>query len=106
EPRVLCCAKGTPRSVDEKTLFLIADRGLLAALQPTRRVVVLTPEEAAAALPKFGPFFPQQLELFFLDRSGRRAYVIWNSSWQGGQTLLEERPDGSWKARAVGGWIT
>ena len=105
-PRVLCCAKGGVRTVDEKTLFLIADRGLFSALQPTGRVVVLTPEEAGAALQKFGPFFPQQLELFVFDRSGRRAYVIWNASWQGGQTLLEEQPDGTWKARATGGWIT
>lgn len=106
EPRVLCCAKGGVRTVNEKTLFLIADRGLFSALQPTGRVVVLTPEEAAAALPKFGPFFPQQLELFFLDRSGRRAYVIWNAAWQGGQTLLEEQPDGTWKARVTTNWIT
>jgi hypothetical protein len=92
--------------VDEKTLFLIADRGLFSTLEPTSRVVVLTAEEAEAAKQKFGPFYPQRLELFVFDRAGRRAYVIWNASWQGGQTLLEERPDGSWKARAVGGWIT
>jgi hypothetical protein len=68
--------------------------------------VVLTPEEAAAAKQKFGPFYPQRLELFVFDRSGRRAYAIWDASWQGGQTLLEEQPDGTWKATSRGGWIT
>jgi hypothetical protein len=68
--------------------------------------VVLTPEEVKAAQEKFGPFYPQKLELFFFDRSGRRAYVIWNASWQGGQTLLEEQPDGTWKATSMGSWIT
>ncbi|HET9210418.1 MAG TPA: hypothetical protein VFR03_08465 [Thermoanaerobaculia bacterium] len=105
-PRVLCCVRDGVRTVDEKTLFLIADRGLFSALQPARRVVVLTPEEAEAARRKFGPFYPQKLELFFFDRSGRHAYVIWNASWQGGGTRLDEQPDGTWKATAMGGWIT
>jgi hypothetical protein len=105
-PGALCCARGGVRSVDQKTLFLVADRGLFAALSPAHRVVVLTPEETAAAQKKFGPFFPQSLELFVLDRSGRRAYAIWSSGWQGGQTLLEERADGTWKATRTTGWIT
>ncbi len=105
-PPALCCARDGVHSVDEKTLFLVADRGLFSALAPTRRVVVLTPEEAEAAQKKFGPFYPRRLELFFFDRSGRRAYVIWNASWQGGQTLLEEQPDGTWKATPTTGWIT
>ncbi len=105
-PRVLSRAGGGARSADEKTLFLIADRGLFSVLIPETRVVVLTAEEADAARKKFGPFYPQSLELFFFDRSGRRAYVVWSASWQGGQTLLEERPDGTWKATPTTGWIT
>jgi hypothetical protein len=105
-PRALCCARDRVRTVDEQTLFLVTDRGLFSALQPKTRVVVLTPEEAEAAQRKFGPFYPQKLELFFFDRSGRRACVIWNASWQGGTTLLEEQPDGTWKATSLGGWIT
>jgi hypothetical protein len=105
-PRPLCCAKDKVRTVDEKTLFLIADRGLFSALEPTKRVVVLTAEEAEAAEQKFGPFFPQRLKLFVFDRSGRRAYVIWDASWEGGQTLLEEQPDGTWKATPTTSWIT
>ncbi len=105
-PPTLCCARDGVHSMDEKTLFLVADRGLFSALAPTRRVVVLTPEEAEAAQKKFGPFYPQRLELFVFDRSGRRAYVIWDASWQGGQTLLEEQPDGTWKATPTRGWIT
>jgi hypothetical protein len=105
-PRALCCAKDRVRSVDEKTLFLVADRGLFSALEPTKRVVVLTAEEAEAAEKKFGPFFPQRLKLFVFDRSGRRAYAVWDASWQGGQTLLEEQADGTWKATSTTGWIT
>ncbi|MFL6236447.1 MAG: hypothetical protein ACJ76N_25175 [Thermoanaerobaculia bacterium] len=105
-PRPLCCVKNRVRTVNEKTLFLIADRGLSSALEPTRRVVVLTAEEAEAAKQKFGPFYPQRLELFVFDRSGRRAYAIWDASWEGGQTLLEEQPDGTWKAEPTTSWIT
>jgi hypothetical protein len=105
-PTLLCCAKDRARSVDEKTLFLIADRGLFSALTPPGRVLVLTPEEAEAATRKFGPFYPMELELFCFDRSGRRAYVVWSATWQGGQSLLEEKPDGTWKATPTTGWIT
>jgi hypothetical protein len=105
-PRPLCCVKDRVRTVDEKTLFLIADRGLFSALEPTKRVVVLTADEAEAAEKKFGPFFPQRLGLFVFDRSGRRAYVVWDASWQGGQTLLEEQADGTWKAEPTESWIT
>jgi hypothetical protein len=105
-PTLLCCAKDRARSVDEKTLFLVADRGLFSALTPPGRVLVLTPEEAEAATQKFGPFFPMKLELFCFDRSGRRAYVVWSATWQGGQSLLEEKPDGTWKATPTTGWIT
>jgi hypothetical protein len=105
-PRVLCCARSGAQTVNEKTLFLIADRGLFSALSPTRRVVVLTPEEAEAAEKKFGPFYPQRLQLFVFDHSGRRAYVVWSATWQGGQTLLEERRDGTWRAMPKMNWIT
>jgi hypothetical protein len=105
-PRALCCARDKVRTVDEKTLFLVADRGLFSVLEPTRRVVMLTSEEAEAAQQKFGPFFPQKLELFVFDRSGRRAYVVWSASWEGGQTLLEEQADGTWKAEPTMSWIT
>jgi len=105
-PRSICCAKDRVRSVDEKTLFLIADRGLFSALTPPGRVLVLTPEEAEAATQKFGPFYPMKLGLFCFDRSGRRAYIIWSATWQGGQSLLEEKPDGTWKATPKTGWIT
>ena len=90
----------------QKTLYLVADRALFARLSPSRRVVVLTPEEMEAAEKKFGPFFPSRLELFVFDRSGRRACAVWSANWEGGQTLLEENPDGSWKATATTGWIT
>jgi hypothetical protein len=90
----------------QKTLYLVADRALFATLSPSRRVVVLTAEEMEAAQKKFGPFFPSRLELFVFDRSGRRAYAVWSASWEGGQTLLEENADGSWKATPTTGWIT
>jgi hypothetical protein len=105
-PRALCCAKRGVQTVDDKALFLIADRGLFATLSPPRRIVVLTPEEAETAKQKFGPFFPQKLELFVFDRSGRRSYIVWSASWQGGQTLLEEQPDGSWQATPMMNWVT
>jgi hypothetical protein len=95
---------GSP--LDRKTLFLVADRALFAMLSPTRRVVVLTAEEMEAAQKKFGPFFPSRLELFVFDRSGRRAYAVWSASWEGGQKLLEENADGSWKATQTTWWIT
>jgi hypothetical protein len=106
QPGIVCCVKDGVRSVNEKTLFMIGDRALFSALKPPGRLVVLTAEEAEAAKQKFGPFYPQRLDLFVFDRSGRRAYVVWSASWQGGQTLLEEEADGTWTASTTSSWVT
>ncbi len=105
-PGALCCAKGEVRQGSDRTTFLVADRGLFTALRPGKRLVVLTAGEADAAQKKFGPFYPQRLQAFFFDRSGRRGYAVWSASWQGGQVRLEENGDGTWKAEPTSEWIT
>jgi hypothetical protein len=46
------------------------------------------------------------LPLFFLDRSGRRGFAVWNdSSFRGGTIVLEETGKG-WVARRDGIWIS
>jgi len=89
----------------EQTLFVVGDRALFAGVRPGRRLVVLTPEEEAAAKKKFGPFYPLEIELFEVDRAGRRAVAVWSSSWTGGHVRLEEQ-DGTFRVVDEGGWLT
>ena len=96
---------GAPVLGGEQTLFVVGDRALFAGLRPRRRVVILTPEEQAAAERKFGPFYPTTIELFELDRAGRSALAVWSSGWQGGVIQLEER-DGVFTVVDDQIWIT
>jgi hypothetical protein len=67
------------------------------------RVMVLTPEEVAAASKRFGTFFPMHIKIFF-DRQHERAHVDWDESWRGGSFRAVWR-DG-WHLTALGQWIT
>jgi hypothetical protein len=89
----------------ENTLFLVGERGFFAGVRSSRRLVVLTAAEAAAAEKKFGPSFPTTIKLFALDRTGRSAIAIWSSGWQGGTLRLEEQ-DGKWQILDDAFWIT
>lgn len=106
-PAVLEEGSPLPRSRlrGEETTFLVGDRALLTALRTQRRMVVLTPDEARAVRERLGLFFPFEIELFMLDRSGRRAYVVWSNSGSGGQSFLEER-DGAWIELPASFWIS
>lgn len=104
-PKVLCCPGDRPALASERTDFYTGDRALFAGLDPSRRLVVLTKEEARDAREKFGPFFPKSISVFLIDRAGRRAYVIWSAGWQGGEVALEEK-DGEWTAYGTSFWIT
>jgi hypothetical protein len=101
-----CCgATPPPAPGAERTVFFVGDRALFAPLDPDRRVIVLTEDEAAAVSRRLGPFFPLRLDLFVLDRAGRRGLAIWSASWQGGTVDLEEK-DGRWVATEISSWIT
>jgi hypothetical protein len=102
---VICCGprKGPP--VIEPTVFFIGERPLFAGLNPDRRVVILTRAEADAASKIFGLFFPTKIELFLLDHTGHRAFVIWSASWQGGTLSLKEE-NGQWTVHEISSWIT
>ncbi len=104
-PSVLCCRGDRPALKSEKTDFFVGDRALFAALDPDRRLVVLTPDEAVETTKKFGPFYPKELKIFLIDRSGRRGYAVWSASWQGGEMSLEEK-NGQWVAEEISSWIT
>jgi hypothetical protein len=102
---LLCCSSRGKTPEPEKALFFLGERPLFAALHPARRIVVLTRDETEAARKRFGPFYPIDLSLFFLDRSGRHALLVWSSSWQGGTVRIDEK-DGTWTATEVTSWIT
>ena len=90
---------------DERTLFIVADRGDFGPLLPTRRIVVLSPAEHALAEKKFGPIFATRIELFVLDRAQTHALLVWDASWVGGTLRLELVGD-SWRITPVSEWIT
>ena len=102
---LVCCSAKNKTQGPETVLFFTAERPLFAALHPSLRIIVLTHDEKKEAERRFGPFFPTDLQLFFLDRTGRHAFLIWSSGWQGGTLRLDEK-NGTWKTTQVGGWIT
>jgi len=72
----------------ERTTFLVADRRDFRSLLATTRAVVLTADELALAVKKFGPIYACRLPLFVLDHDQRRGYVVWDASWVGGSLKL------------------
>ena len=83
---------------------LVADLAPFAGLAPDPRRIVLTAEEARTAWRWFG-LCELTMPLFFLDRSGRRGFALWDDSFQGGTILLEKKGDG-WVATGDLIWIT
>ncbi len=102
---LLCCSAKNKAQGPEKVLFFTGDRALFSALHPSLRIVVLTHDEQKEAERRFGPFYPTDIQLFLLDRTGRHAFLIWSAGWQGGAVRVDEK-NGAWKATEVGGWFT
>ena len=88
----------------ETTLFLVADRRPFAGLSLERRIIVLTPSEAATARERFGVHYPGRLRLY-VDHAGTRALAIWDESWRG-LTIRMTKEGGVWRSTVVGSWIT
>ena len=88
-----------------KTTFIEGDRRDFAGLSFGGRVVVLTPAESELARKRFGVHFPSSIKVF-VDHSGTKALVIWNSSWRG-STIRLRKEGGKWEEMTpVGFWIT
>jgi hypothetical protein len=87
------------------TFFVVADRGEFAGLPGDRRVIVLSPAEAALAQGRFGVHYPAALHLY-IDHEGTRALVIWDEHWRG-MTLHVNQNDGTWKlSPSMSWWVT
>ena len=96
---------GGPRGiVDEKTEFLVATRADFRGVQPVRRTIVLSPEEHAASLTKFGTFFPTRLTVA-INRNGNVAFAVWSAGWHGGSAIFEKSGK-QWVSHRVSTWIT
>jgi hypothetical protein len=94
-----------PPPAAERTAFLVGDRALFASLDPDRRVIVLTEVESEAAMRRrLGALLPLRLDLFVLDRIGRRGYALWSSSSEGGALDLKQE-SGRWVATERSTWI-
>jgi hypothetical protein len=64
------------------------------------------PLAAFVAAGQPGGVLSTNLRLFFFDRSGRRAYAEWDAGGSGGQDLLQENDDGTWKVEKVVDWMS
>ena len=69
---------------------------MFAGLRPAHRLIVLAPEEVEALERIDADPCSLTLELVALERSGRRAFVVWSTSNRDGMLLLERR-DGAWQ---------
>jgi len=67
------------------------------------RIIVLTPDEVAAARRRFGLFFPMRLKIFF-NTAKDEALIDWDEAWRGGGGRAKW--DGGWKLTLEEGWVT
>ena len=89
----------------ERTGFFVGTRAHFRGVTPSRRVVVLSPVEHAAAERKFGPIFAAQIELLIVNRTGDLAFAVWSSRWRGGDGIFE-KVDTEWLFNGGGVWVT
>ena len=93
---------GGPLATDnEKTVFVVATRAYFRGTQPVRRTIVLSPEEHAASVTKFGSFFPTHIEPIMINRDGNLAFATWSARWNGGSGIFE-KVGTAWVR--IGGW--
>ena len=82
---------GGPSSTDnEITVFVVASRDHFRGVEPVRRTIVLSSEEHAASVVKFGTFFPTHIEPIMISRDGNVAFVIWSAGVHGGSGIYEK----------------
>src|SRR5258708_3866580 len=87
-----CCQPAPGRSFGEQTLFVVGERPMFAGLRPSHRLIVLAPEEAETLRRTVSDPFSLTFDLVVLDRSGRRAFVVWSTAnADARRLLLEER---------------
>ncbi|NEX92644.1 hypothetical protein [Caulobacter sp. 17J65-9] len=102
-------AGGGPRAPRMNTVFLVApDPSVFAGLDLPFRLMVYTPEQAAALPTGGAPFFPPRVTEVLSSLDGRRHYVVWSASWVGGSFLATcpAKGDKPCKVKEVEGWIS
>ena len=88
---ILEASDGGPSSTDnEKTVFVVASRAHFHGVEPVRRTIVLSSEEHAASVVKFGTFLPTHIEPIMINRDGNVAFAIWSAGWRGGSGIYEK----------------
>ncbi len=98
---VLTTLEAEKRTTDR---CLVADRAAFADLAPDPRWSVLSVEELKTAWQ--AESCGLALPLFFLDRSGRRGFAVWNDSYFRGGTIVLAETGRGWVARRDGIWIS
>ena len=90
---------------NEATVFVIAPRAYFRGTEPVRRTIVLSSEEHAASLTKFGTFFPTRIEPIMINRDGNVAFATWSAGWHGGSAIFE-RVGAKWVKIGGSFWIS
>ena len=80
----------TVDTFDEQTVFVVARRAHFRGVRPLRRTIVLSTEEQAASVVKFGTFFPMRIEPITINRDGNLAFSTWSGGWWGGNGIFEK----------------
>ncbi|MBC6981282.1 hypothetical protein [Caulobacter sp. 17J80-11] len=102
-------AGGGPQAPRMNTVFLVAPApSVFAGLDLPFRLMVYTPEQAAALPTGGAPFFPPQVTEVLSSLDGRRHYVVWSAGWVGGSFLATCPAKGNkpCKVKEVEGWIS
>ncbi|MCG8434575.1 MAG: hypothetical protein MJA83_11140, partial [Gammaproteobacteria bacterium] len=86
------------------TVFLKGRRDEFAGISPATRVIVLHDTEYRRMRDKYGVFYPLSPGGFWLSRDGARAARSWSAGWAGG-TVLFNKDDNAWSAKAVSTWV-
>ncbi len=93
------------RTFSYQTTFISGKLGMFRGIEPSQRIIVLTPFEAAMYQAKFGTTLFISFEDPIWDHKRKRALIKINGRWIGG--TLEIVPEkGSWKVTFVSFYIT
>lgn len=96
---------GTDVHNDSGAEFLVAPADYFRGIVLQRRVIVLSPAQAARVGRARGVFYPIRISVFEIDRASDQGILVWGAGWTGG-TFRLKKVDGVWHAEALSRWIT
>jgi hypothetical protein len=87
-----------PSALHRRMFVFVGNRSWFSGIQPTARIVVLTPEEWKNTGARQEGVSPVFIHSFLLSKDRTRGVLRWSASSESGTTRLEVSASGEWTA--------